>query len=65
MPLMSFETARLRIRPFHPADLDAIHLLPQRCFGQDGVSRDERRSWLTWSELSQEWLPKMHQVIWR
>lgn len=57
----TLETARLRIRPFHPADCDAVHRLMQRCFGQDGVSRDERAAWLTWSELSQEWLPRMHQ----
>lgn len=61
MALISFETTRLRIRPFRQDDLATIHALLKRCFGEDEVSRKERRAWLNWSELSQEWLPRLHQ----
>lgn len=60
------ETERLIIRPFLLDDLLAIHRILDQTLG-DGSKIDdeaalmERRSWLQWSILSQEWLPKMGQ----
>ena len=60
------ETKRLIIRPFILADLPAIHRILDQTFG-DGSQVDEqaalleRRAWLQWSILNQEWLPKLHQ----
>lgn len=62
----TIETKRLVIRPFSPADLSAIHRILDQTFG-DGSKVDhqaalqERESWLQWSMLNQEWLPKLHQ----
>jgi [ribosomal protein S5]-alanine N-acetyltransferase len=62
-----FETDRLLIRPFVEHDLQMIHRILDQTFG-DGTNIDnasalqERRSWLEWSILSQEWLPKMDQT---
>jgi [ribosomal protein S5]-alanine N-acetyltransferase len=55
------ETPRLLIRPFRAEDLERIHAILERAFGDSSQSLEERRSWLAWSALSQEWLPKMHQ----
>src|SRR5687768_7488397 len=60
------ETERLIIRPFVMDDLLEIHRILDQTLG-DGSKVDdeaaimERRSWLEWSILSQEWLPKMGQ----
>ena len=65
---MSFilETSRLIIRAFQPDDLQAIHRILDLTFGDgskisDEHALNERRSWLEWSRLSAEWLPKMFQ----
>jgi ribosomal-protein-alanine N-acetyltransferase len=60
------ETSRLIIRAFQPDDLHAIHRLLDLTFGDgskiaDEAALNERRSWLEWSRLSAEWLPKMFQ----
>ena len=62
-----FETDRLIIRPFVEDDLRTIHRILDQTFG-DGTNianesaLQERKSWLEWSILSQEWLPKMDQT---
>lgn len=61
-----FETRRLLIRPFVGNDLKAIHRILDQTFGDgaqsaEGAALAERRSWLQWSILNQEWLPKMFQ----
>jgi ribosomal-protein-alanine N-acetyltransferase len=61
------ETQRLIIRPFGLDDLPDIHRILDQTFG-DGSKVDdksallERQSWLQWSILNQEWLPKLHQL---
>ena len=60
------ETSRLIIRAFEPDDLHAIHRILDLTFGDgskiaDEATLNERRSWLDWSRLSAEWLPKMFQ----
>jgi len=60
------ETSRLIIRPFAPDDLRAIHRILEQTFGDgskiaDEEALNERRSWLEWSRLSAEWLPRMFQ----
>jgi [ribosomal protein S5]-alanine N-acetyltransferase len=60
------ETSRLIIRPFAPEDLHTIHRIFDLTFGDgskiaDGEALNERRSWLEWSRLSAEWLPRMFQ----
>ena len=61
------ETARLTIRPFVMADLDALHQLldvelSAADFGTEGAqSLDERREWLAWAVLNYEQLAKMYQ----
>jgi RimJ/RimL family protein N-acetyltransferase len=65
MPFI-LETSRLIIRPFEPDDLHAIHRILDLTFGDgskiaDEHALNERRSWLDWSRLSAEWLPKMFQ----
>jgi [ribosomal protein S5]-alanine N-acetyltransferase len=60
------ETSRLTIRAFQPDDLHAIHRILDLTFGDgskiaDEEALNERRSWLEWSRLSAEWLPKMFQ----
>jgi RimJ/RimL family protein N-acetyltransferase len=60
------ETERLIIRTFEPDDLPAIHQILSAAF-PDGRGDDEaesmvsRESWVRWSILSQEWLPRLHQ----
>jgi RimJ/RimL family protein N-acetyltransferase len=66
MDQKTIETERLIIRPFVMEDLQAIHRILDQTLG-DGSKVDdraallERRSWLQWSVLSQEWLTKMGQ----
>jgi len=60
------ETPRLIVRPFMPEDLRAIHRILDLTFGDgsnidDPAALQERRSWLEWSILNQEWFPKLHQ----
>lgn len=60
------ETERLIIRPFIVEDLPAIHRILDQAFGDgtrvgDEAAWQERRSWLQWSILNQEWLPRLHQ----
>jgi ribosomal-protein-alanine N-acetyltransferase len=64
--MIQLETPRLHIRPFIPADLETIHAILDASFGDGSLAKDPaalaaRKSWLQWSILSQEWLPKMHQ----
>jgi RimJ/RimL family protein N-acetyltransferase len=66
MPLTVLETPRLLIRPFDLDEAATIHRILDQTFG-DGTQIDdpaalaERRSWVQWSALSQEWFPKLHQ----
>jgi RimJ/RimL family protein N-acetyltransferase len=60
------ETERLVIRPFEANDLLPIHHVLDTAFGgpagpDDSQALRERESWLHWSILSQEWMPKLHQ----
>lgn len=60
------ETERLIIRPFLLDDLLVVHRILDQTLGDgskvdDEAALAERRSWLQWSILSQEWLPKMGQ----
>jgi len=60
------ETDRLVIRSFIIEDLPIIHRILDQTFGDgNNVSNEtalqERRSWLQWSILNQEWLPRLHQ----
>jgi len=61
------ETARLLIRPFVMADLEALHQivdveLNDADFGTEGAqSLDERREWLEWATLNYDQLAKMYQ----
>jgi [ribosomal protein S5]-alanine N-acetyltransferase len=63
----ALETARLQIRPFVMADLDALHQivdieLSDADFGTEGAqSLDERREWLEWAILNYDQLAKMYQ----
>ena len=66
MDTQSMETPCLIIRTFVPDDLPDIHRILDQAFGdgskvEDAVALAERRSWLTWSALNQEWLPKLDQ----
>jgi [ribosomal protein S5]-alanine N-acetyltransferase len=58
------QTDRLLIRPFEADDLSAIQRILNLAYGA-GARLDEgqaeRESWLRWSILNQEWLPKLHQ----
>jgi ribosomal-protein-alanine N-acetyltransferase len=60
------ETNRLVIRRFMLDDLPVIHRILDQTFS-DGSKVDqqtallERQSWLQWSILNQEWLPRLHQ----
>ena len=60
------ETERLIIRTFRPDDLPAIHQILSKAFPDDpsadaAAAVTARESWLGWSILNQEWLPKLHQ----
>ncbi len=64
--MIQLETPRLQIRPFIPEDLETIHAILDSGFGDGTLGKDpaalaERKSWLEWSMLSQDWLPRMHQ----
>ncbi len=59
-------TARLTIRPFEHEDLATIHAVLDRAFDgghkvDDAAALAERRSWLAWARLSQEWFSRLHQ----
>jgi len=66
MSQANIETSRLVIRTFNMDDLAVIHRILDQAFG-DGSKADDRaallkrQSWLQWSILNQEWLPKLHQ----
>jgi len=60
------KTERLEIRPFVMDDLPHIHRILDLTFGSgdkidDQIALQERRSWLEWSILNQEWFPRLHQ----
>jgi len=60
------ETSRLVIRTFSMDDLTVIHRILDQAFGDGSKADDpaallERKAWLQWSILNQEWLPKLHQ----
>ena len=66
MTPLILETPRLVIRAFQADDLLAIHRILDLTFGDGSKianeeAQNERRSWLEWSRLSAEWLPKMFQ----
>ena len=66
MTVTFLETPRLVIRPFMMEDLPVIHRILDLTFGdgsqiEDEAALAERRSWVQWSILNQEWLPKLHQ----
>ncbi len=58
-------TGRLVIRPFQTDDLLPIHRILTDAFKEQTHDEEaalaSRRSWLEWSELSQVWLPRLHQ----
>ena len=63
---MILETSRLIIRPFVRDDLLVIHRILDQTFGNGGridneAALEERRSWLEWQILNQEWFPKLRQ----
>lgn len=57
------ETNRLLIRAFVLDDLPVIHRILNQTFDNEDqvITIEERRSWLQWSILNQEWFPKLHQ----
>ncbi len=60
------ETERLVVRAFEESDLLVIHRMFDETFGDgklagDAAALQERRSWLEWSILNQEWFAKMLQ----
>ena len=60
-------TNRLVIRTFVLDDLQVIHRILDQTLGdgknvEDQAALLERRSWLQWSILNQEWLPKIGQT---
>lgn len=66
MSQKTLETDRLVIRSFILEDLLIIHRILDQTFGAgDKVDNEtallERRSWLQWSILNQEWFPQLHQ----
>jgi RimJ/RimL family protein N-acetyltransferase len=66
MTALVLETSRLIIRAFQLDDLHTIHRILDQTFGDgskitDEHALNERRSWLEWSRLSAEWLPKIFQ----
>jgi RimJ/RimL family protein N-acetyltransferase len=55
------------IRTFHAGDLHEIHRILDQAFSDGSKVEDEkaladRRSWLQWSILNQEWLPRLRQA---
>jgi ribosomal-protein-alanine N-acetyltransferase len=69
MTMPTLDTARLRIRPFVQADLDAIHLILDVESGAvelddtEGLAavKTARREWLAWSVLNYPALARLHQ----
>ena len=66
MSQKTIETNRLVIRSFRADDLRVIHRILDQTFGDgskvdDKIALQKRQSWLRWSILNQEWLPKLHQ----
>jgi ribosomal-protein-alanine N-acetyltransferase len=62
----SIETHRLEIRSFVMDDLPVIHRILDQTFSDgnrvgDESALQERRSWMQWSILNQEWFSKLHQ----
>jgi RimJ/RimL family protein N-acetyltransferase len=60
------ESSRLVIRYFRMEDLSTIHRILDQAFGEGNKAADpdalaERRSWMQWTLLSQEWYAKLHQ----
>jgi RimJ/RimL family protein N-acetyltransferase len=62
------ETSRLIIRPFVRDDLQSIHRILNETFGDPSKAEylpedrlEERRLWLEWQVLNDEWFPKLHQ----
>lgn len=58
---MKLETARLIIRGFEATDLEVMQRILTQTF-DDGVALSERQAWLHWSQLNDEWFPKMYQT---
>jgi len=65
---MILETNRLIIRPFVMDDLLATHRILNQTFEDPNKAEylheralEERRSWLEWQILNQEWFERMHQ----
>jgi RimJ/RimL family protein N-acetyltransferase len=61
------ETDRLIIRTFRGDDLEIVHRILTLAFGaaeleDQATALAERGSWLEWSILNQEWLPRLHQA---
>jgi RimJ/RimL family protein N-acetyltransferase len=66
MSRVEIDTERLIIRPFVMDDVPIVHRILDQTFGdgasvQNDAALQERRSWVQWSILNQEWFPKMHQ----
>lgn len=64
--MLPIETERLIIRTFESDDLEVIDRILNSAFGVQArldseQAQRERQSWLHWSILSQEWLPKLNQ----
>lgn len=58
---MKLDTERLIIQAFGPDDLEMIQRILTQTF-DDGLTLVERQAWLHWSQLNDEWFPKMHQT---
>lgn len=66
MTHITLQTQRLLIRTFKPDDLPVIHRILDQTFGDgsqinDEAALGERRAWLQWSILNQEWFLNLHQ----
>ena len=63
---MRLETERLIVRSLAADDLEPIHRILDDAFdggahAADPAALAERRSWLAWTVLAEEWLAKLHQ----
>ncbi len=59
-------TERLIIRSFVAEDTENIHRILDLTFGdgsgvKNSAALEDRRSWIEWSALNQQWFPKLHQ----
>ena len=66
MSPLTLETDRLVIRSFRPDDLIVIHRILDQTFGDGSLVNDaaalrERRLWLEWSMLGEQWFEKLYQ----